>query len=1201
MPIAETDLVFLESERLDDSANGGGRMTGNVIPDGQENNLFPDIAPTDRIIGRTRLRKGFAANRATDTSLFLGAHVLLSEVPADANVSVTLFSTADWTDTRDAAREYVERYLARSGYWPANLYGNHLAGQKALQLVSLVGVETPNVGQTLVLIQDEGTEDEIEQYVRITRVESAVQTFVDANGEFQRLVILAEISDALRTDFAGLDPNRYTSTNARTVLRDTIAAAAARYYSARPLADAALVGDRTIYVDSIYTQLVPSAQTETPLADVDAAGAAAPLMVCGGTLSLTTSAPLSSTARLYLSAGIEQGSLTIATGGATLTDDGRGNLLSGGIAVGAIDYTEGTVVGLAGGPEYPAEKVCAWTPVAAPAAVGHTAGIDVTAESRSLNVVLTLLPIPRPGTLRVDYRAGGKWYRLADRGDGGLAGVSSAHGAGSLNFTTGTAMVTCGALPDVGSTVIFVWAIAQDTWNRSAETFDPPKIVATLAHGNVVPNSLDLAWTVNSIPKTASDNGSGLLTGDATGTINYATGELVIVPGLLPQQGTEIAVDYQYGPPKVATFTAPTREGDGSLALTLPDTNLVAGSVAVSWNLTITDYQDGNVPAEMAVRSAYASTKTASDNGSGALVISGGVNGTINYSAGTLAFSPDVTVGINKPVYALRHLGTFRHVFDHFETGPADASMPDTGGLVTVRYRIAGGEGSASETVTVGNLVVDLTKGFAEALVPNALRFLLGIRTYVDRAGSLYYDIDPATGAGTLGGVIDYGSGRATLSAWSAHIAPQQALKTMLTRLVAPVVDEILFRIAIAPVRPGSLSISATPVLSGGSAINLTANTDGTILSAGVADGTVDYQTGVVRIRWGGWVADSSLSPEDKLEVWYDEDARVMLDGVLKIFRPRPVYADTVKYNAVGYSYLPLSADLLGLDPVRLPSDGRVPCLVVGDVVVVQHSTTHSVATPVAGGTVDTELTAVARVRVYDTDGDAVPPDRYSLAQDTGIVTWATPLDLSEYSGPYAVKAWIEDAALVIDADISGRLALNLALTHDYPEGALVASAFVHGDLYAQISTPFSQQAWTAEWSDERIGDPILAQYNSLLYPIELSNAASWRERWVLIFTSATSFRVIGETLGEITNDLGGSGFHDVDHDLAPVNPLTGTPYFTLPWEGWGSGWVAGNLLRFNLLPPANFPFWLAMTVQPSPPTTGLDRFALLLRGGIDA
>jgi hypothetical protein len=1211
MAIAETDLIFLESERLDDSDQGGGRMTGNVIPDGQENNLFADIGPGARVTGRVFLREAFAANHSNDTDVYLDAHLALIETPSDPAVSVTLFSTGEAAAIRADARDYIERYLTRSGYWPGQLYGNHLAGQRALQIVALIGVESPNVGQTLVLIQDEGTLAEIEQYARITRVEAETREFVDDRGSFFRQIILAELSDVLRYDFAGVDPTRYASTGGRTKLRDTIAAAAARYYSARPLVAPAAPTDRTVYVDSLYAQLVPAAQTETPLVDLNAASGAAPLVVCGNALTLTTSAPLTPTTALYLNAGIAQGSLIIVTGGTILTDDGHGQLESGLVVVATIDYTQGTVVGVAGGPSYTASKTCTWTPVGAVGTSTLSAAIAVTAGSRSLNVIFTLAPIPRPGVLRVDYLVGGKWYRLQDRGDGALVGASSAHGAGSFNFTTGSALVTLGALPDIGSAILIFWANAPDATERGGAALAPPRFLTTLAHPNLVAGTLTLDWTVGGVTRSASAGATGILSGDATGTINITTGALVMVPALLPAPGTLVRAGYQYGPPRETVFSAPLREPDGSLLLALPDANLLPGSVEIVWNLLIEDYDAiSNTPAELQIRPRIDPYKTIRDDGAGVLVIPGGANGTVDYAAGTVSFLPDVTVSIPWPRYRVQPLGfsadgraVFRNTFVGFEYKPAGASMPyDETGRATVRYRVAGGVGSvADEALPVAALVLDATKDYAEAVVADSLRLRCGGRTYADRNGVLYYGLDPATGAGTPGGSLQLGSGRAILTDWASNVAPDQALDTLLTQLNAAITDETVFRIAIAPVRPGSLSIRATPLLDGASAINLTANIDGTIYQAGVADGTVDYLTGVTRVRWGGWVNDADVTPEQKLEIWYSADARVEIGGVLKIFKPRPVYADTIKYNAVGYSYLPLSADLIGIDPVRLPSDGRVPCLQKGDVILLTHSTVHSVQSPVAGGTVDTELTAVARVRVYDAEGDAVPPSRYHLAQDTGIATWANPLDLAGYTAPYAVKAWIEDAAMIVDADLSGMLTLNLALAHAYPAGALVSSALMKGDLYASVGALFAQQAWTSVWSDERIGSPILAQYNDLLYPIELTNAASWRERWLFLFASSTSFRVIGETLGDITDALGGAGFHDIDHACAPVNPLTNTPYFVLPWEGWGSGWVAGNCLRLNLTAPANFPFWIAMTVQPSQPAAGPDQFRLLLRGGIDA
>lgn len=1208
--MTENDLVFLAPESLNDSDTGGGRMTGNVIPDGQENNLFQDVGPGARITGRVFLREVFAANRSSDASLFLDAHALLTETPSDPAISVTLFSVGDAAADRATAQDYIERYLARGGYWPASLYGNHLEGQAVLQLVCLENVETPNVGQTLVLIQDEAASNEIEQYVRATKVSSVVRTFVDSQGEFTRQVVTVEISDALRYDFAGVDPSRYTSTGGRTKIRDTVVASAARYYSARPLTVAAQATERTLYVDSLYTQLVPSAQTETPLSDLSAASDASPLVISGNQVVLTTSAVLGPNASIYLGIGIEAGSLSIVTASGTLTDDGHGSLLSGLTTVATIDYGQGVATGIPGGPTYSSSKTCAWTPAGAPSASTMSAAIAVTAESRALNYTLELTPIPAPGTLRIDYLSGGKWYRLQDRGDGALVGASTAYGVGSLAFSSGATRVTLGALPDIGSAILFFWANAPDATNRGGSALAAPKFIAALAHDNIVPGTLTLAWEVNSVSKTASANSAGALSGDATGTLSIATGGLDFVPALLPAPGTIVTANYQYGPPKSAEFSAPLRESNGHLILTLPDQNIIPGSLEIVWNLLIENYEAiSNTPAEMQIRPKRDPYKTIRDDGSGALVISGGTNGTADYVNGVIDFLPDVTVSVPWARYETTLLGVndkgnvYRNVFIGWEYQTAGASMPsDETGHVTVRYRVAGGEGSViGEEITLSVLTLDVTKDYAEAVVSNSLSLLCGGRTYIDRNGSLYYGIDPTTGAGTLGGTLDTGSGRCALTDWAGNVAPAQSLRTLLTQLNVAVTDETVFRTALAPLRPGSFSVLATPVLPGAAQINLTADLAGVIYSAGVADGKIDLQTGVARIRWGGWVNDADVTADQKLEPWYDINARVDFNGTLKIFKPRPVYANTIRYYAVGYSYLPLSADLIGLDPVRLPSDGRVPCLQKGYVVLVTHSTTHVVTTPVAGGTVDTELLGVARARVYDSTGAAVQTDRYNLAQDTGIVTWASPLDLSAYAAPFDVKAWIEDAAMITDADLSGLITLNMALTHDYPVGALVSSALMHGDLYARVGAIFAQQAWTGVWSDERIGSPILAQYNTLLYPPVLTNLGSWRERWLLLFTSTTSFRVIGETLGDITDSLGGAGYHDTSHDLAPINPLTGTPYFTLRWQGWGSGWVNGNCLRLNFTEPANFPFWLAMTVQSSAPTEGQDQFRLLLRGGVDA
>lgn len=499
MAITETDLIFLESERLDDTASGGGRMTGNVIPDGEENNLFPDVSPTDRVFGRVRLRKIFAANHSDSIDLYLGSHVIVSHPPADPDINITLFSTGDWLDTRDDSQDYIERYLARSGYWPGLLYGDHLEGQRAIQIVQFPNTEAPVVGQTLVLIQDEGEAGEQEQYVRITRVTTETRTFVDQQGSFDRLVVLAEISDPLRYDFEGEDPSRYTAQNPTTVLRDTIASAAARYYSVRALTAQAPLGERELTVNSIYTPLVPSVQTENPILDAQAGGSKA--------------------------------------------------------------YT------LSGG-----------TRTANLAQVAHTDWVSISAANQSLNYTALLLPKPAAGTVTVSYRAQGKWYSLTDNGTGKLTGT----GAGTINYSTGSALITLSALPDIGSAILWGWggsvhAVAADL---DAITFDIQGWAYQLQHDGIERGSVIITWTSGGATKTVVDGEAGRLIGDGNGKIDYVTGKLYFKPVALPDPGATPVITYRYGAPETESFT-PVLDGNRFVTITVANPPVLPNSISV--------------------------------------------------------------------------------------------------------------------------------------------------------------------------------------------------------------------------------------------------------------------------------------------------------------------------------------------------------------------------------------------------------------------------------------------------------------------------------------------------------------------------------------------------------------------------------------------------------------------------------------------
>lgn len=184
------------------------------------------------------------------------------------------------------------------------------------------------------------------------------------------------------------------------------------------------------------------------------------------------------------------------------------------------------------------------------------------------------------------------------------------------------------------------------------------------------------------------------------------------------------------------------------------------------------------------------------------------------------------------------------------------------------------------------------------------------------------------------------------------------------------------------------------------------------------------------------------------------------------------------------------------------------------------------------------------------------------------------------------------ETAILAGVDPRGELTFADDLVHSYAAGAVVSSCLDLGDIQALAGISFSQQTWTRVFSDTRIGNTISAAYNQATYPIEVNNAGAATERWAIVFTSTTAFRLIGELVGEIATGTVGT-------DFSPVNPITGEVYFTIASAGWGSGWATGNVLRFNTT-GARAPVWAVRTVSPSTPD-GLDSATLQIRGGVDA
>ena len=124
----------------------------------------------------------------------------------------------------------------------------------------------------------------------------------------------------------------------------------------------------------------------------------------------------------------------------------------------------------------------------------------------------------------------------------------------------------------------------------------------------------------------------------------------------------------------------------------------------------------------------------------------------------------------------------------------------------------------------------------------------------------------------------------------------------------------IFMRTQAAPLKPAGVVLNLADAE--GNSITAMGDIDGTISGTHLR-GKIDYEFGLLELQFGDYLDDATLTPEQKAEWWYSAaDVGAVQAG--KIWRPWPVDPTTLRYNSVSYFYLPLDADIIGLDPVRL-------------------------------------------------------------------------------------------------------------------------------------------------------------------------------------------------------------------------------------------------------------------------------------------
>ena len=1173
MAINVSDIKLLESERLTDADNGGGRMTGSVVDSGEVNNLFPDISRLDRTYGRLSLRLSYMAVQSLNTDVYLGAHVIVTDPPDDERVSVALFSIGRPDAERRDAQNRIESYVTRGPRSAYYLFGTQPQGAKAVSMLGRVETPLPEVGDVLVLSVEnaEGVVSS-EQYVRVQDVDSEVRTFSDDQGDYERKVVTLTLTSALRQTFVGAEASRFSNVTTPTKVRQTTVADASHYYGVTRLAEAAAQDDLEISVQSIFTQIVPSTTREVPFAG------ARP----GLTLNFVGIAPArtdgtgATSSPVFLFRGVLPRSVT---GGVTNAqpitgDDGQGNLLNGSTDLGDVDYESGRLSG-------PVVMSCSYTPAVAVQRSSYTIGIPITLGNQGTVYVQTLPFAPGVKTVRIDYRYLGKWYTLEDKqGNGTLEGASAAEGGGTVDYQSGNVVVTLGALPDIGSQLIFAGGQNSDFVERAGTVVPTSPVVEfQLQHAADAAVGVTFTWLSGGVAKTATADSAGVITGQASGTVTYVDGFIAFSPSAnaWPDSNSTLQADYTRAAGATGTLTAAWSGTQLTFSLPPGALPLKPGGLLAKLPVSMLG-RNGEIWLKDDGAGSIVSAAPRKEKGNWSTAITGG---SVDYSTGavTVQIGP-LTVPYPKPFQIPSHLQITGYEWD---SGPMPLTIVAGPQVQFWASQTTAGSLATHEEVPFPGVSIYLGQGFTDRFVPGSLWFSWGGKDYIDRQGKLFRDMNRNTGAVIEAGTIDYRTGEARLTNWGTTTGGSATVRTLLTNVGTLPVSYIVFRTPGAPIRPASLYLQAVRADTG-DLITGTSTLNGPISSTRMA-GHVDHDMGWATVKFGEYVPAAG----NENEPWYHPD-NVVGANVLK---PIPVDPGTIQFNCVVLTNLPLDADLLGIDPVRLPLTGKVPTVREGDVIVIHEARSHTLPNPPTAGQVITLPDApVSQLALADADGDAVPLGQYTADLVQGKVTMATPLDLSGLTQPLRADYVVEDMVLVSAVELSGKVSLVSPLSRAYAENAWVSSALLFGDLRADNPQFFSQQAWTGAWSDERIGANTTAQYNRTLYPIELVNRNAVTERWALIFTTATTGNIVGETLGVI-------GTFNVATDTQPTNPVTGQPYFVLRAAGWGSGWATNNVVRFNTRGP-NAPIWIARTVLPGASALADDGFRIQMRGDAD-
>lgn len=139
------------------------------------------------------------------------------------------------------------------------------------------------------------------------------------------------------------------------------------------------------------------------------------------------------------------------------------------------------------------------------------------------------------------------------------------------------------------------------------------------------------------------------------------------------------------------------------------------------------------------------------------------------------------------------------------------------------------------------------------------------------------------------------------------------------------------------------------------------------------------------------------------------------------------------------------------------------------------------------------------------------------------------------------------------------------------------------------VSTVYPQASVAGAWSNLALTSAAGSFDSATVGNLVAHNKGAIEQTWTLTFTGQ-GFNVSGNTVGALT------AMGSTSADFAPVNPATGTPYFTIKAAGWSGTFQANESLHFDTHPAA-IPIWYRRQVPAGTFSLANDFASLAIHG----